>query len=297
VVSQTRNYSRWATVAAAVLIWQTVAGAGVLFTFPDFSSTAGLTFAGAATTTTTSDGAVLRVTPATGGQSGAAYSTTAVPLGPGDTFSTVFQFRFTDPGGIDPADGITFVLAATATGLGSGGGFIGYGGVPNSVAIEFDTFNNGGGDGNSSNHVGIDTNGVLTDTSLTNVYGMQTCNFSASTINTAAGCMSNGNVWTATITYDGSNLSVNLKDSAEGSTFNAISSFPIDIKSFLGTSNAFVGFTSGTGAGWENHDILNWTFSNSATLPGTVPEPGTWVLLGSGLLLVPLVSRLRRRRS
>jgi Bacterial lectin len=86
----------------------------------------------------------------------------------------VFQFRFTDPGGIDPADGITFVLAATSTGLGAGGGQIGYGGVPNSVAIEFDTFNTGGGDGNSSNHVGIDTNGVLTDTSLTNVYGKQT---------------------------------------------------------------------------------------------------------------------------
>jgi Legume lectin domain/PEP-CTERM motif len=115
-------------------------------------------------------------------------------------------------------------------------------------------------------------------------------------MNTAPGCMSNGNFWTATITYDGSNLSATLKDSAEASTFSAISSFPIDIKSFLGTSNAFVGFTSGTGAGFENHDILNWTFSNSATLPGTVPEPGTWVLLGSGLLFAPFCSRLRKRR-
>src|SRR5215831_6928904 len=78
VVSHKRDYSRWATatVAAAVLMWQAVAGAGVLFTFPDFSSTAGLTFVGAANTTTTSDGAVLRVTPASGSQSGAAYSTT-----------------------------------------------------------------------------------------------------------------------------------------------------------------------------------------------------------------------------
>src|SRR5438270_8116304 len=184
-------------LACAVLL-EAGASGGILFTYPDFSSTAGLTFVGASTTTTTSDGAVLRVTPAAGGQSGAAYSTSAVPLGPGDTFSTLFQFRFTNPGGIDPADGITFVLAATPTGLGGAGVGIGYAGVPNSVAIELDTYNNGGADGNSSNQVGIDTNGNLNDLSLTNVYGNQTCDFGAGTLNTRPGCMSNGNLWNAT---------------------------------------------------------------------------------------------------
>jgi hypothetical protein len=94
------------------------------------------------------------------------------------------------------------------TGLGSAGGFIGYGGVPTSVAIEFDTFNIGGFDGDSSNHVSIDENGPLTDLALANVYGKKTCNFSASTINTAPGCMSNGDKWTATISFDGSKLSI-----------------------------------------------------------------------------------------
>ncbi|MGH9639292.1 MAG: lectin-like domain-containing protein, partial [Bryobacteraceae bacterium] len=55
-------------------------------------------------------------------------------LGASDTFSTWFQFRFTDSGGIDPADGITFVLAASPTGLGGVGGAIGYQGVANSMA-------------------------------------------------------------------------------------------------------------------------------------------------------------------
>jgi hypothetical protein len=37
-------------------------------------------------------------------------------------------------------------------------------------------------------------------------------------------------------------------------------SYPIDIASILGQSSAFVGFTAGTGAGFENHVIANWIF-------------------------------------
>lgn len=77
---------------------------------------------------------------------------------------------------------------------------MGYQGVSGkSVAIEFDTFDNtgyglGDDDGNSSNHVSIDTNGSLTNTDLTNVYGNPSCGFAngtpAQNPNTAAGCMS-----------------------------------------------------------------------------------------------------------
>ncbi len=119
------------------------AWAGVVVNYPDFSSTAGITLVNNAATANTADGKVLRVVPAASSQSGAAYSTTPVKLGGGDTFSTVFQFRFTNAGGIDPADGITFVLAAAPGSLGSLGGGLGYQGVGNSVAVEFDTYNNG----------------------------------------------------------------------------------------------------------------------------------------------------------
>ena len=94
------------------------ANASILINYPNFTSTAGLTIVGNAGTAVTGDGTVLRVTPAALGQAGAAYSTTAVPLGVGNAFSTQFQFRFTNPGGVDPADGITFVLAAAPAGRG-----------------------------------------------------------------------------------------------------------------------------------------------------------------------------------
>lgn len=263
-------------------------------TYNDFSNTSGLTLIGNAAAASTGDGAVLRVASAAGGQSGAAYSTAPITLGSSDTFSTTFKFRFTDPGGWDPADGITFVLAANPTGLGSGGVGMGYAGVPNSVAIEFDTYDNtgyglGDDDGNSSNHVSIDTNGSLDNANLVNVYGNGSCGFPSNgypdqNSYTAAGCMSNGDVWSATIGYDGSKLSLSLQDGSRMAD-TIYAGLPIDIAAALGTNRAFVGFTSGTGAGWENHDILSWQFANTTQL-APVPEPAAapLLLLGGALL-------------
>ena len=251
---------------------------------------------GNSATAVTSDGTVLRLTPATVGQSGAAYSTTAVPLGNNATFSTQFQFRFTGQGGIDPADGITFVLSNNTTGLGEGGGGIGYqGAAGNSVAIEFDTYLNGGVD-TSSNHVAVDINGVLSNTSLVNVYGVANCDFYAGY--TQAGCMANGHLWTVLITYDGAHLNVTLTDPAKGTTFTALSNYAINLASILGQNTAYVGFTSGTGSGWENHDIINWTFSNAATLttaPSSVPALSGWSMAGLIALLAASAGIMFRR--
>jgi hypothetical protein len=280
--------------AGGALLTLGSAEATIIANYADFTGACGsstLTCVGNATTV----GSVLRVAPASSGQSGAAYSTTPVTLGSNAIFSTTFQFQFTQPGGIDPADGITFVLANNSSGLGGAGGGIGYQGVANSVAIEFDTYNNGGGDNNSSNEVGVDVNGSLSSVTQANPYGVATCDFGISTNYTNSGCMSNGGIWTATIGYDGSNLTVKIQDGANAAQ-TIINAYGINISSFLGTNIAYVGFTSATGSGWENHDILNWQFANDTSLapPPSVPEPDTFAIFSIGLIGLGFSHRRRR---
>jgi hypothetical protein len=168
--------------------------------YPDFSSVAGLTLNGNAAQV----GSVLRVTPATGSQAGSAFSTSPVSLASNVSFSTAFQFRFTEPGGACDgqgcgADGLVFVVQTVSNNVGGGGGGIGYLGIANSVGIEFDTWNNGGIDGNSSNHVGIDVGGDVNSILRAEV---------------TAADMNNSATWYAWVDYDGASdlLEVRLSE-------------------------------------------------------------------------------------
>ena len=181
------------------------ARAAVVINCVSFTGACGSTLTCIGDTSVIGTGA-LRVTPAASNERGAGYSTTAIVLGSGATFSFTFQFQITDRGGINPADGIAFVVAQNATGLGSLGGGLGYARVGNSVAVEFDTFNNGGLD-TSSNHVAVDTNSVLANSALATPYGVGTC---TSNVGYILGCMSNGDVWTATIDYNGTAQLLNV---------------------------------------------------------------------------------------
>ena len=251
------------------------------FLYSDFSSVAGLQLNGSAAQV----GNVLRLTPAAPSQSGSAFTTVAVPLGSQNSFSTYFQFRITNSGGFTDtdgslgADGIVFVVQTVNNNAGGAGGGIGYQGISPSLGVEFDTWNNGE---ISGNHVGIDLNGSVN--SVTAVHEPTRFN--------------NGQVWNAWVDYNGSNNLLEVRWSLSNvRPVASMLSRTQDLVALLGQNTAFIGFTSGTGAAWGNHDILTWEYRDefSPIDSAAVPEPTGLAVLALNFAGVIAYRRLRRK--
>jgi len=76
--------------------------------------------------------------------------------------------------------------------------------------------------------------------------------------------MNDGNVHYVWVDYDGTNeiLSARISDT-NVRPINSIVSASINLVNIFGNPNVYVGFTSGTGGGWGDHEILSFTFVNT----------------------------------
>jgi len=190
------------------------------------------------------------------GQANSAWYATPANV---QTFTTDFSFQIT-PGTNPTADGFTFVIQGNSTSAVDtwGGGGLGYGpdtpggtpGIPKSVAVKFDLFNNAGEGVNST---GIYTNGASPTTPFVDL------------TNTAINLHS-GDIFNVHMTYDGSNLVMTITDATTNGAFTQ--SWPIDIPGTVGGNTAYVGFTAATGGLTAIQEILNWTYvSNGGGQP------------------------------
>lgn len=252
-------------------------GAQTVIRYQDFSSQAGLTV---------TDGVVVNgsIVLASDRQDrrGAFFTTAQHDV---TDFSAVFQFRITSPGGISDgtaagADGLAFVIQrAGAAQIGSFGSGLGYGGIANSLAVEFDTFRNSNDP--SSNHIGVNTGGNMT--SLTTV--------------DIATAFDNGTLWTVWVDYNGTTLEVRISDGVTRPTGEATLAYNVNLNTVLGGSTAHIGFTAATASAFGNHEVLSFAFTDTFQANGlAVPEPSTYALMGLGLAVVGW-SAWRRRRS
>ena len=260
--------------------------------FDDFSDLSGMTLKGSTNSIHSSGNVrsggqdVLRLTNGFS-QSGGAFLEDSVALTTERGFSAYFSFQVTNSRGLSQgdgqgADGIVFTLQKaknrTSPVIGNMGGGLGYKGIDNSVGVEFDTWYNCGVDANG-NHAGINTNGNLKSRQQKAVSER----------------FNNGEIWHSWIDYnpDTKRLEVRLADAFDRPEEAFLSK---KFKKFF-NGNFFVGFTSGTGGAAGDHDIRSFAFSDSYN-PGfesPVPEPGTMVLVGLGLIGLAGVGRRKTR--
>jgi hypothetical protein len=249
--------------------------------FSDFCDVSAFTLNGETPNLTPNAGCVLRLTDDLS-QSGSAFLTNPISLAADVSFSTAFSFRFTSQknGG---ADGIVFVVQTVASNVGGLGGGIGYQGINNSVGVEFDNWFNSGSDPDK-NHVGIDLNGSVNSVVTKSIV----TEFDA------------GDVWYAWVDYNGTTdlLEVRLSMDSMRPVVPELS-YTVDLVAVLGQTDAFIGFTSGTGAASAFHDVLTWQFRDSFAPIGDdlapIPTLGTLgLVIVAGLLLILGMGRLRR---
>jgi hypothetical protein len=112
----------------------------------------------------------------------------------------------------------------------------GYAGISTSVGVKFDVWNG---------TTGMYTNGETP-------YEPQT------TINNVD--LSSGDPIACTLSYDGSTLTLSMKDMTTSKTFST--SWSVDIPSAVGADTAYVGFTASLYTGPSQQDVTAWTFAN-----------------------------------
>jgi len=206
-------------------------------------------------------------------QRGAVWLAGKQPIAGG--FQTTFQFRIAGIGGIveqSPfglqagGDGFAFVIQNYSVPVvGPSAGFLGYHGIPNSLAVEFDTWWNGepGFLDPNGNHVSVHSRGVAPNSVSESASLGQA---------TQIPFLKDGAIHTARVDYTPGTLSVFVDDP----TTPVLTIPNLNLSTLLSLDNgsAWVGFTAGTGAAYEAHDILAWQMG-PAGLPLTPGNPIT----------------------
>lgn len=257
----------------------------------------------------------LRLTPSHPSKAGSVWYQSRVPILRG--FETTFSWQITDHSmecidhvdkvfstkqhrscAVHGGDGFAFVIHGSpeeASALGGDGDQLGYGGIANSIAIEFDTWTNvdtQGSDDVFQDHISIHSAGPM----LANNANQSTALGYWRPHNIADGKIHRAKVqyldYVETRYYElmtaNEQLIPYLKDNGEGRRIGTLAIFvdqgipedrpllaiPINLSLVLNATQslAYVGFTASTGRKWETHDILDWEWCHSDGCKGKPDE-------------------------
>ncbi|XZE56600.1 Calx-beta domain-containing protein [Planctomycetaceae bacterium SH139] len=235
--------------------------------YPDFSDSSGLTLLGDAAV---ADGNTLRLTPAVEGVNGAVWHENKQFVSV--DWETSFDFNLNENvGDVGGSDGFAFIIQNHApTYLAGGGGRLGYDALPNSLVVEFDTFQNSEPGDPSQSHISVHTNGTGPNSWEESL--------SIGSFDTPS-LMDDATTHSVTVRYVSGQLQV-FYDSLAAPVISA----DVDLSELLNldSGKAWVGFTAATGGGYQNHDILNWEYRVLADTSRTVAISNTSVVEGNG---------------
>jgi hypothetical protein len=192
------------------------------------------------TSSGTTEQRILRLTPGGYKQAGSAWSNTRIDLS--ESFESTFKVYLHH--GLPGADGIAFLVQTQGPrALGGWGGGLGYRGITDSVAVEFDTFQNTTDP--SSNHLAVVLGGNPDEQSASAESSIPLY----------------GKPFVARVAYDAetTNLQVYVKSLHAGSTEQLLLEQTVDLAGEVGDSAAWVGFTAATGTALSKQDVYSWT--------------------------------------
>ncbi len=191
-------------------------------------------------------------------QSGSAFLTSPFSLASNASFSSYFEFQFTNQGS-GGADGIVFTVQTVGNTAGGSGGGIGYEGLSPSLGVEFDNWDNGAGDGNNDNHAGININGNVTSVVRNDAEGA----WPSDTFESYRPAQLDDQwIFHAWVDYNGVTKDLEVRLALDDDRpDDVLMSYNVDLVTLLGTTNAFIGFTSGTGAATADHDIRRFVMN------------------------------------
>eukprot|EP01129_Flabellula_baltica_P000356 TRINITY_DN10381_c0_g1_i1.p1 TRINITY_DN10381_c0_g1~~TRINITY_DN10381_c0_g1_i1.p1 ORF type:complete len:840 (-),score=148.00 TRINITY_DN10381_c0_g1_i1:12-2291(-) len=216
---------------------------GLGFSYADFKDTSGITILGDAEELN----GVVFLTKDRNDQTGGIWKKEKHQV---TEFQTAFNFQIGPNKG---ADGFAFVIQNCSQSiLGTGGGGMGYDGIPKSVAIEFDTYQTWDRTKDpNSNHISIHSRGNDRNSSH---HDYSLC---CSPHNTKP---LTGDPHYVLVTYSNKHLEVFMDD-------EVMCSLDIDIPMLVGGNEAWIGFTGATGGLNQNHSILNWRYNYYLSVP------------------------------
>ena len=229
-----------------------VSGQTPVFNRVQFNSSAGLALQGDASIS----GQRAVLTPAVAGKVGGVWHSQKRNLR--DGFETTFTFQISESnnGG---GEGLAFVIQnAAVPSLGPAGPAMGYGGLNNSVALEFDTRQSSVSEPAVS-HISFQARGTAPNVQT------NSSDHSASLGSVATGLpnFADGAVHSARVVYGAGNLAVYV-DGGATPVLNV--SIELTNRITFDRGQAWFGFTASNGQGAQKHEILSWslTTANSA---------------------------------